>query len=143
VDDRQFDRLTRAIGSGASRRTLLKGLIGAGGVIGLVEIMTGAGDAARRGFTGPTLPDTPVPTPTAPAAGGCPCPRGWLCVNNGCVTQCATVADCARFSTVDCVDVPDLGMLCLSPLMEGSCSVHADCGYSYVCLEGNCRPGLG
>ena len=146
MDDRQFDRLTRAIGSGASRRALLKGLIGAGGVIGLVEIMTGSGDAARRGFTGPTLPDTPtppIPTPTAPAAGGCPCPPGWLCVNNGCVTQCATVADCARFSTVDCVDVPDLGKLCLSPLMEGSCSVHADCGYSYVCLEGNCRPGLG
>lgn len=151
MDDRQFDRLTRAIGSGGSRRTLLKGLLGGAGVIGLVEIMTGSGDAARRGFTGPKLPDTPTvipltprpPTPTAPAQGGCPCPSGYLCVNDGCVRQCGSLADCAGFSTVECVDVPELGMLCLSPLVEGSCSVLADCPYQYVCLAGNCRPGLG
>ena len=153
MDDQQFDRLTRAIGAGASRRTLFKGVFGVGAVVALVELLTDSGDAARRGFDGPSLPNTPTPpaptptprppTPTASAGGGCPCQPGWLCINDGCVLQCDTVDDCAGFANVDCVDVPELGGLCLSPLEDGTCSVLEDCAYSNVCFEGICRPGLG
>jgi hypothetical protein len=63
MDDRRFDALARQLGRGGSRRTLLKALIGIGGVAA-----TGAAlhdtDAARRGYSGPpTLAPFPTRTP--------------------------------------------------------------------------------
>lgn len=51
------------------RRTAIKGLLGLGGVIGATTLFRSKGDAARRGYGGPTLPAPPTQTPT-PAGGG-------------------------------------------------------------------------
>ena len=63
MDDRRFDALTRQLGRGGSRRTLLKTLIGLGGVAATGVVLHDT-DAARRGYSGPpTL--APLPTRTA------------------------------------------------------------------------------
>lgn len=83
MDDRRFDALTKRLGAGGSRRTLLKTLIGLGGVATTGRFLYDA-DAARRGYPGPptlgpsptqtaqptTVPTQtaqPIPSPTKPA----------------------------------------------------------------------------
>ena len=57
MDDRRFDSLTRALAQGTSRRTLIKGLLGLGGIAaaGVVVRNEGPAEAAVR--------RTPTPTP--------------------------------------------------------------------------------
>ncbi len=63
MDNRRFDELTRRMGRGASRRTLLKGLFGIGSIAATGAVLHDV-DAARRGYTGPP---TLAPWPTATA----------------------------------------------------------------------------
>jgi hypothetical protein len=68
MDDRRFDALVRHLGRGGSRRTLLRTLIGIGGVAATGAVLNDT-DAARRGYSGPpTLAPlstrTPQPTTT-------------------------------------------------------------------------------
>ena len=73
MDDRRFDQLVKAVASGASRRSVLKGMLGLGGtaLVGSAALETGA-DAARR--------PTPTPAPArcpgrqVPIGGVCTCP---------------------------------------------------------------------
>jgi hypothetical protein len=57
MDDRDFDRFSRSLASGRSRRALLKGALGLGAaaLTGVAWSQRGT-EAARRGFSGPTFP---------------------------------------------------------------------------------------
>jgi hypothetical protein len=95
MDGTRFDALTRALGSGGSRRTVLKGLLGIAG-IAAAGGLPGDAEAARR----------PTPTPRTrtylgsqePCDGGCCCPPettmcGAECCPNG-QAQCCDNACC-------------------------------------------------
>jgi hypothetical protein len=75
MDDRKFDTITRTLASGTSRRRMLKGLLGLGGMAVAAAGLQDA-SAARRGFTGPTFPR---PEPTEP-----PCINPNVCAVSGC-----------------------------------------------------------
>jgi hypothetical protein len=92
MDDRKFDTLTRQAGAG-NRRGFLKVLLGLGGTAVISAALLGDTDAARRGFSGPSLP-SPTPTPPPPSctpdspnycgvSGTC-CPEGQDCTPSGC-----------------------------------------------------------
>ena len=48
MDDNRFDSLTRLLASGVSRRSLLKGLLGIGGVTAAGSVLNEDADAAQR-----------------------------------------------------------------------------------------------
>lgn len=56
MDDRQFDALTKRLGS--SRRALLKKMVGLGGAVVATSMLADDVDAARRGYSGPQMPAT-------------------------------------------------------------------------------------
>src|SRR5688500_19787473 len=63
MDDRRFDQLTRMVGRGASRRSILKGLLGLGGAAVAGATASDAVDARQTGSR-PTIPPPPPPPPT-------------------------------------------------------------------------------
>ena len=71
MDDRRFDQLVKAVASGASRRSVLKGMLGLGGaaLVGSA-VLEPAADAARR----------PTPTPKPPSCPGQQTPVGGQCI---------------------------------------------------------------
>ena len=75
MDDRRFDSLAKSLASGASRRSVLKGILGLGGAaLAGGMLMDGEAEAARRG------PKSPKP-PTCPGQQSwndtrCVCPDG-------------------------------------------------------------------
>ena len=73
MDDRRFDALVKAVATGTTRRSLVKGLLGLGGaaVIGS-SLRESEVDAARR----PTPTPKPVTCPgqQVPVNGVCTCP---------------------------------------------------------------------
>jgi hypothetical protein len=75
MDERKFDTIARTLASGTSRRRMLKGLLGVGGLAVAAAGLQDA-SAARRGFTGPTFPR---PEPTEP-----PCINPNICAVSGC-----------------------------------------------------------
>src|SRR5687768_9474074 len=114
MDDRRFDALTRALGKGGSRRTLLKGLLGLGGVTAAGAVLRET-DAARRGYSGPqtpgpqpTLPPQPTappPLPTATTVPKCPgiqVPCGADCCCPAGNTKCGS--DCCPDGQAECCD---------------------------------------
>jgi hypothetical protein len=99
MDDKRFDSIARQLGSGSSRRAVLKGLLGVGAVAAVGLTVHGQTDAARRGFTGPFGP-TPVPTPTC-APDGAPCS---LSNPGACCSLCCTTTDNGAGPTICCDD---------------------------------------
>jgi hypothetical protein len=92
MDDRRFDSLVRSLASGGSRRTLFKGFLGLGGAVVVGAAVSGHdAQAARRGFSGPKLPQPCVPTCDGATCGGsdgcggtCGCGDGHYCSGFGC-----------------------------------------------------------
>lgn len=93
MDDRRFDAFVRALATGQNRRSMLKGLLGLGGVaaIGASQMAPDA-EAARR----------PAPTATPPR-----CPGMQIWKNSACVcpdeyTNCGP--DCCPIGEAECCD---------------------------------------
>ncbi len=61
MEDRQFDDLTRELGSGMGRRQVLRSAAMLGIAIVAGRGMTGDAEAARRGYGGPALPSSNEP----------------------------------------------------------------------------------
>jgi hypothetical protein len=94
MEDKRFDSIARQLGSGSSRRSVLKGLLGIGGVATVGLIDHGQTEAARRGYAGPFGPPTPTCTPV-----------GGLCeLSNfrACCSLCCTTTDNGAGPTVCC-----------------------------------------
>jgi hypothetical protein len=120
MDSHRFDDIVKTLGHATTRRTLLKALIGLGSVGAAGRVLQDA-EAARRGYSGPT-----VPTPTEPARDDEPiapetCP-GIVCDGECCPkqqTECCQGVCCAG----TCYD----GVLCC-PQGMGPCPGGGCCG---------------
>jgi hypothetical protein len=152
MDDRRFDAFTRALGQEGSRRTLLKGLLGLGGVAAAGAVLRDT-DAARRGQPGPSIPTaaptlppqlTAPPLPptgtTAPACPGIQIPCGADCCCPAGNTKCGS--DCCPDGQAECCDgaccygtcfgeevcCPPGSRACDGVCYPGGCCTVADCG---------------
>lgn len=138
----QFDRLTRNLAFVANRRTVLRGAIGliGGAVTGTALI--GETKAARRGFSGPTLPAL-VPTPPPDPCAGIVCDTPPDACHN---TAGFCDAGVCRYTQILC-DPPDpcySGGIC--NVNTGTCDYTVlppgtSCGDCMVCVGfGVCEP---
>ncbi len=110
MDGSRFDHLTRMLGRGASRRSVLRGLLGIGGVA-----VAAPGVDARNARTRPTIPPPPpatTPAPTTTTAPPCPgqeqCPNSTLCCDAGSCARSGNRAICCSGTVcgLDCCDSP-------------------------------------
>src|SRR6478736_446946 len=86
MDDRRFDALARAVARGTSRRSVLKGLLGLGGVaIAGDALLEEDALAARRPTPTPKPPR--CPGQQIPCAAGCCCPAGLETCGPACCTE--------------------------------------------------------
>ncbi len=118
MDDRRFDDVIRALGSGASRRTVLRGLLGLGAGAATASVASERASAARRGFAGPTFP-TPDPTPTPP-----PCAQ----IGDACGAGCCSGNCCDGTCLVD-------GACCT----DGDCPAGGDCTHPVCSADHVCE----
>ena len=128
MDDKRFDSITRLFASGASRRTLVKGLLGLGGatLTGGVVLDNGEAEAARR----PTPTPKPVTCPGQQTWNGtkCVCPAGLSqCVPNG-------GPDCCNDQLVS-PGTTGYSTCCDNACCQGSCTSEE------ICCPTNSRPG--
>ncbi len=143
MDGSQFDRLTRAFGSGTSRRAIVKAALGLSGAAVAGSQLTLGTSAARR----------PTPTPKPPSCPGqqywdgskcvCPgntsqcgpdcCPAGAECCDNACCYgECFGEERCCPTGSFVCNGE------CL-PFFEGACCSDSDCGEGELCASGVCQ----
>jgi hypothetical protein len=110
VENRRFDSLARSLASGASRRSVLKGLLGLGGAAVAGGVLRDeAADAARR--------PTPTPKPVT-----CPGRQTW----NG--SQCVCPGDAPYKCGSDC---------CTGEADDPSSPTHSEC-CDNACCFGTC-----
>lgn len=167
MEDRRFDALVRSLASGQNRRSVLKGLLGLGGLAAGAGLQ--ATEAARR----------PTPTPAVPKCPGrqvwngsaCACPSGSAqcgaeCCDTGvsvccdhacCAGECYGEELCCPAGRVVCDGAccgadeqccGRNGALTCVPANEPCCVTDADCrpfdycafpyGYPHDCVEGVC-----
>jgi hypothetical protein len=119
MDDRRFDWLTKELAQGRNRRSLLKVALGLGAGIAAGTSALQSTDAARRGFTGPSLP-TPTPEPPVGCASG----------SSPCGTHCCSDSDSMCCGDSCCVGACYGNNLCCE-------SPRVFCGLSSTC----CQPG--
>ena len=152
MDDRRFDALTRALGQGGSRRALLKGLLGLGGMTTASATLLRETDAARRGQSGPAVPTalptlavpaTQPPAPLATSVPQCPgiqtpcgadccCPPG----NTKCGPDCCADGEAECCGNACCLGTcygeelccPPGSRVCDGGCYPGGCCSDADCG---------------
>lgn len=93
MDGRRFDQFTRLLSNGTSRRSIVKGLLGLGGIaVTGSQIDEAAG--ARTARTRPTIPPPPPPGPTTTTSTtAAPCPGQEQCANS---SLCCPIGTCAR-----------------------------------------------
>lgn len=165
MDDRWFDALTRELGSGRSRRSVIRGMLGLGAIAAGFGIERA--EAARRGFPGPTLPTLPTPPPCGQTGATCgsntACCSG-RCCNGQCIAadgccidlDCATTELCALgvcTSNHTCTLVPDPACEpdtdCSVCDFDGYCACLPICmelggtiSEIGVCIEDLCKPHL-
>jgi hypothetical protein len=126
MDDKRFDSITRAFASGASRRSLLKGLLGLGGaaLTGAVVLDDGDSEAARR----------PTPTPKPPT---CPGQQTWVsgkCVCPAGLSQCIPETGPACCNDQIPPGSPGYSMCCDNACCQGTCYGEE------LCCQTNNRP---
>lgn len=159
MDDRRFDALIRAFGRGGSRRALLRGLLGLGGVTAAGATLHGV-EAARRGYSGPPTPGPlptqapqptePAPLPTATNAPYCPgrqTPCGADCCCPAESAKCG--AECCDNGVSTCCDNSCCFGLCYGeelccPYPQEFCAASgACCELGETCEAAGCaqRPG--
>jgi hypothetical protein len=92
MDDRQFDTLVRTVATRQNRRALIRRGLGVGALLSGAVSAKDAG-AARRGFSGPTIPTLCVPS----------C-DGSMCGDDGCGGTCSCNESCPCLTRL--LDVP-------------------------------------
>lgn len=137
MDDRRFDALTRALGRGGSRRALLKGLLGLGGITAIGAILRNSApvEAQRRPTPTPRVPQ--CPGNQIPCGDGCCCPSGTEeCGSACCPTNLAQCCDGAC-----CYGTCFEGGLCCAPgqrACNGYCIPADGCCADSECAAGRC-----
>ncbi|MBX3069541.1 MAG: hypothetical protein KF883_03435 [Thermomicrobiales bacterium] len=132
MDDRHFDHLTRLVGRGASRRTILKTLLGIGGGASLAGLSPHQIDA-REARTRPTVPPPPPPATTTSTTAAPPlCPGQDQCPNS---TLCCPTGTCAR-SGNQAICCPSADRVCGRECCTDptQCCDRECCGTGHTCL---------
>ncbi len=98
MDDQRFDRLTRSLAAGASRRSLIRGLLGLGGAAVSGAIVSNSADARGGSVTRITTPPPPAcRTGQSICGSGC-CPTGrcsnGFCCNTAGQERCGSLDAC-------------------------------------------------
>ncbi len=126
MNDNRFDRIAKTLGQAASRRTVLKALLGVGS-LGAAGTVLHSTDAARRGYSGPTFPE-----PTEPASESDPLvpePCSGITCNDGCCDRvCDMHGNCCPPASIVCD-----GECC--PKQQTECCLG-------VCCQGTCYDGV-
>lgn len=112
MDDRRIDLFVKGLAAGHNRRSLLKGLLGLGGLTATGAVLFGDADAARRGYSGPpTVAPQPTPLPTqapidAPESTQTQLPTascdGVSCNDLCCNGACTASGDCCPVGNTVC-----------------------------------------
>jgi hypothetical protein len=166
VDDRRFDSLTRSIARGASRRAVIKGLLGLGGAA-LTGTVVAEGTEARTAGTRTRI--APPPAPTCPTGEGtcggttsahcCPhgrCFDGVCCADPAtepCGSGCCPTGKCTDDGQTCCTDSDEspCGTICCphnTCAREGNTDICCTdyvcglecCGSEDQCCDGECCP---
>ena len=139
MDHRDFDQLARSIATATNRRDFMRRLFGVAGVTGgIMALSTQKADAARRGFSGPKLPQPPVdPDPCGIVES--PCSANSQCCTNFCEQDLGGGGTCQICDATICGD-----FICTDlqwdPFNCGSCGNL--CGPGASCNNGNCQSGV-
>lgn len=147
MDDRRFDAMTRSLAGGATRRQLLRGLLGVGS--GLMAVSRLEAEAARR--------PTPTPKPVK-----CPTGQSWDGSQCACISGSTCGSDCCQAGSVCCDNACCYGEchaeeICCAPgdyYCDGACTIcpcgqypldgvcYTTCSESdEECCGGWCHPG--
>lgn len=140
MDSQSFDRITRNLANGASRRRAITA--GVGALVAVLGLQSAPDAAARRVVRGG-------------ACRGKRCSRGETCTARGCVPTWVTqqcIADSSCNSNCDCPTAHYcfMGSCCPSPVSSAAstnsgpsaaseCTTSCDCIRNYSCVEGTCR----
>jgi hypothetical protein len=130
MDSNRFDNLAKLVGKGASRRSILKGLLGLGGAA-VAGTVRSDDTAARTIGSRPTIPPPPPPTTTTTTTTAAPCPAGQQqCPNS---TLCCPTGTCARSGAA--------AICCDGTLGNGTVVCGLDCcADALQCCDGECCP---
>ena len=135
MDDRRFDLLTRSLAGATNRRDFMRRLLRVAGLTGgVVALSTRETDAARRGFSGPKLPESqPQPGACNPNTG--PCSVNADCCSGFCEQGLDSGNTCETCNGTICGE-----MICVNlqadPLNCGSCGHWCEQGTN--CNGGQC-----
>ncbi|CAN5890624.1 hypothetical protein BH24CHL4_BH24CHL4_04460 [soil metagenome] len=162
MDGQRFDRLTRALASGGSRRDALKALLGLTGAAAAAIV------AARTAGARTTDSRIRIPTPAppvscatgAPPCSGACCLEGQPCCNGACCEGSCTNGACCPSGSVECAGgCCETGAVCCGTICcqdAGHCSPRGThccspatevcgedcCGPDQTCCDGECCDGF-
>ncbi len=131
MDDRRFDALTRTFATAGTRRQMLKGLLGLGGLLG--GTIARDASAARR----PTPTPKPISCPgnQIPVDGVCTCQSGTKCGPECCPdgAECCDNACCDGTCYGEELCCPTGNIVCEGQCRDWECCAGADCPTGSVC----------
>jgi hypothetical protein len=137
MDDRRFDSLTRQLGAGASRRSVVKGLLGFGGALAPASTL-----AARR----PEPTPKPVKCPQRQHWDGyeCVCDDGDTCGSDCCIGESVCCDNACCFGTCYGEELccPAEKIVCNGECLPYGVQCNDDncCDAGEICVEGQCVP---
>jgi hypothetical protein len=145
MDGSRFDRITRNLASGTSRRSLIKTAIGSIAAAAVASRLGSDADAARRTATGPTPTPIPVKCPgqQIPCGSSCCCPSGSdKCESECCPTGQAVCCDgacCYGQCMGEEICCPSNSIVCNGVCLEpGQCCADSDCPSGQMCTNNQC-----
>ena len=134
MDDRRFDQMTRSLVGATNRRDFLRRLLGIAGAGGIAVTLSARGaDAARRGYSGPSLPPT-LPGPCRDL--GTFCVANAQCCDGFCVPNIGAGGTCGICDATICGDFSCVDLK-WDPQNCGSCGHQ--CSSGQTCNEGVCQ----
>ncbi len=144
MDGSQFDRWTKALGSGISRRSAIKAALGLGGAAMAGKQLTSNVSAARRPT--PTPKSITCLPPKVLSGTECVCPLGTAACGPDCCpddAECCDNACCYGECYGEELCCPQGSFVCggvCRPFFEGACCTDSDCGQGAACVQGSCQP---
>jgi hypothetical protein len=141
MDGRRFDALTRALSRAESRRSLMKGLLGLGGIVAVGGVALEDDVRAARRAT-PTPKPASCPGSQTWDGSACVCPSGTACGPDCCTggSECCDNACCSGICYGEELCCPAGQLVCNGLcLPTGACCTDADC-IGARCLNNICVP---
>ncbi len=135
MDDKRFDCLTRALASGQSRRSIIKGFLGLGAAVAVSNAVVDPADARRSSISTTPPATTPAPTTSSPPpCAGTQC--GFECCDSPdqcCDGECCALGDVCVGEELCCPSAR-----ACSSIASGCCPADQRC-----CSQGGTESCLG